>query len=399
MYNIYKNVIVGDIVKMDGGYYAIKGFCFQYDRTILNILSNTELDDVIDIEQKEDVSDKRTIYQIKYREAANFLPSTIKKPVCQLIEIFKTDKRDIVLYAYFQDQEKKLKKLTIEELNQIIGNCKIKTKQYIFDESLKKEFIGKFTLVFSENYINQFENVINKVKETFMCDEENALIIYPQIYKYIESKVIYNNPENAYKRTCTKRELIEHIKKNSEIMFLSAYSEFIGKDRYLSLIKKKYFIESNISPIERIFIIEVEKDIPVYELKGITLVLKNRFYKPYKQMIKSPAPYILFRGVDSKKLIELKSELAGEGINFRDGYGFYGSDFAIKNITEKCTVHNNISVKFVNDEAFLEVVVDSIGTTKNMFHFSNKDSNSIESKHNHVKINIESATDVIQILK
>lgn len=384
---------------MDGGYYAIKGFCFQYDRTILNILNNISLDDVVEIEQKEDISDKGTIYQVKYKEAANFSPSTIKKPVCQLIDIFKTDKRDIVLYAYFQDKGKEIKKLSIEELNGIIGNCKIKTKQYVFDEALKQEFIGKFTLEFSENYINQFENVINKIKEAFSCDEDNALIIYPQIYKYIEGKILHNNPENVDKRTCTKRELIKHIKENKEIMFLSAYSEFIGQERYLSLIKKKYFVESNISPIERIFIIEVEEDMQVYELKDITLALRNRFYKPYKQMIKSPAPYILFRGVDSNKLIELKSELAREGINFRDGYGFYGSEFAVKNITEKCTIHNNISVKFVNDEALLEAVVDSIGATKKMFHFSNKDSGSIESKHNHVKINVESATDIIQVLK
>lgn len=384
---------------MDGGYYAIKGFCFQYDRTIFNILSNTNLDDVVEIEQKEDISDKRTIYQIKYKEASDYSPSTIKKPVCQLIDIFKTDKRYIVLYAYFKDKGKEVKKLSIEELNEIIGNCKIKTKQYVFDETLKQEFIGKFTLEFSENYINQFNNVISKIKEAFSCDEDNALILYPQIYKYIEGKVIHNNPENVDKRTCTKRELIKHIKENKEIMFLSAYNEFIGKERYLSLIKKKYFVESNISPIERIFIIEVETDMTVDELKDITLSLRNRFYKPYKRMIKSPAPYILFRGVDSKKLIELKSELAEEGINFRDGYGFYGSEFSVKNITEKCTTHNKISVKFVNDEALLEVVVDSMGTTKKMFHFSNKESEAIESKLNHVKINVESATDIIQILK
>ncbi len=384
---------------MDGGYYAIKGFCFQYDRTILKILSNTTLDDVVEIEQKEDISSSRTIYQIKYKESTNFSPSTIKKPVCQLIDIFKTDKRDIVLYAHFKDKGKEIKKVTIEELNEIIGNCKIKTKQYVFDESLKQQFIDKFTLEFSENYISQFENVVDKVKDTFGCDEDNALIIYPQIYKYIEGKVIHNNPDNVDKRTCTKRELINHIHDNKEIMFFSAYSEFIGKEKYLNLIKKKYFVESNISPTERIFVIEVEKGMPVSQLKDITFVLKDRFYKPYKQMIKSPAPYILFRGIDSNSLIELKSELINEGINIRDGHVFYGSEFNVKNITEKCTIHNNIALKFVNDESQLDAIVDSIGTTKKMFYFSTKDSSAIKSKQNHVKINIESPTDIIKVFK
>lgn len=384
---------------MDGGYYAIKGFCFQYDRTILNILSNTTLDDVVEIEQKEDISDCRTIYQIKYKEASQFSPSTIKKPVCQLIDIFNTDKRDIVLYAYFKDKGKESKKLTIEELNEIIGDCRIKTKQYVFDEALKQQFICKFTLEFSGDYINQFDSVIDKIKEIFCCNEDNALIIYPQIYKFIEGKVIHNNPDNVDKRTCTKRELIKHIHENKEIMFFSAYSEFIGKEKYLNLIKKKYFVESNISPTERIFAIEVEKDMTVSQMKEIAFVLKGRFYKPYKQMIKSPAPYILFRGIDSNKLIELKSELISEGINIRDGHGFYGSEFNVKNITEKCTIHNNIALKFVNDESQLDAIVDSIGATKKMFHFSTKDSSVINSKQNHVKINIESPTDIIKVFK
>lgn len=383
---------------MDGGYYAIKGFCFQYDRTILNILSNKILDDVVEIEQKEDISSSKTIYQIKYKEATNFAPSTIKKPVCQLIDIFKTDKRDIVLYAYFKDKEKETKRLTIKELNEIIGDCKIKTKNYVFDEELKNQFLDKFTLEFSENYINQFENVIDKVKETFSCDKDNALILYPQIYKFIEGKVIYNNPDNLDKRICTKRELIKHVNINKEIMFLSAYSEFIGKEKYLNLIKKKYFVESNISPIERIFIIEVENDIPVIQLKEIAVVLKGRFYKPYKQMIKSPAPYILFMGLGSNSLIKLKHELTNEGINIRDGYGFYGSEFSLKNITEKCTIHNKIALKFINDESQLDYILDNIGTNKKIFYFSIKNSSEIKLKQNYVKIDIESPIDIIKCI-
>lgn len=383
---------------MDGGYYAIKGFCFQYDRTILNILSNKTLDDVVEIEQKEDISSSNTIYQIKYKEATNFSPSTIKKPVCQLIDIFKSDKREIVLYAYFKDKKKETKRLTIKELNEIIGNGKIKTKNYAFDEKLKNQFLDKFTLEFSENYIDQFENVIDKVKETFSCDKDNALIIYPQIYKFIEGKVIYNNPDNLDKRICTKRELIKHINGNKEIMFFSAYSEFIGKEKYLNLIKKKYFVESNISPVERIFIIEVENDIPVIQLKEIAVVLKGRFYKPYKQMIKSPAPYILFMGLDSNSLIKLKHELTNEGINIRDGYGFYGSEFSLKNITEKCTIHNKIALKFINDESQLDYILDNIGTNKKIFYFSIKHSSEIKLKQNHMKIDIESPIDIIKCI-
>lgn len=384
---------------MDGGYYAIKGFCFQYDKTIFNILNSSELDDIVEIEQKEDVSDSRTIYQIKYKESTKFSPSAIKKPVCQLIDIFKTDKRDITLYAYFKDKKKEINKLTIDQLNEIIGDCKIKSKQYIFDEILKNEFLDKFTLEFAEDYIKQFENIINKIRDIFNCDEDNALIIYPQIYKYIEGKVVNNNPDNIDRRTCTKRELIKCIRDNKEIIFFSTYSEFIGKEEYLRLIKKNYFIENNISPTERLFVIEVEPDISVQQLKDISVSLKNRFYKPYRNLIKSPAPYILFRGVDSVKLVQLKRELISEGINIRDGYSFYGSEFTVKDLTEKCTIHNKVSLKFINEETQLDVVIDNIERTKKMFHFHSQNSKAVNSKLDHVKIGIESTTDIIKIFR
>ncbi len=39
---------------LDGGYYAIKGFSFQYDKTIIHILEKENDTDFVEIELSED---------------------------------------------------------------------------------------------------------------------------------------------------------------------------------------------------------------------------------------------------------------------------------------------------------------------------------------------------------
>ena len=70
--------------KMDGGYYAIKGFAFQIDKAILEILDADDSTQV-KIEEIQDINSENFVIQVKYKEKARFTPSKIKEPVLQLI--------------------------------------------------------------------------------------------------------------------------------------------------------------------------------------------------------------------------------------------------------------------------------------------------------------------------
>lgn len=358
---------------LDGGYYAIKGFNFQYDFTLLNILSQSNKECEVEIEQFEDYSDENYIIQVKYKEKANFSYSKIKKPVCQLLELYKTDKRTPILYAYFKDREEQEKKLTMEELDAIIGDCKVKNKQYYFSEELKKEFISKFVLVFTSKYQKQFETVIEKITQEIGCEEEEALIYYAIMYKYIEKKVIENSPENKSKRVCNKQELIDLINRNKKIIFYSSYLDYMGKEKYYKLIYKKYFREVNRNFHERFFIIQLQEGYyDINQLKNIVLSIKEMFYIKHnvyrKTKITSPAPYILFSGIKKEDLKQLKTELQEEGYVFRDGFNFENADFFLKNLVERCTPQNNIEIKFINNFDYFFPVYNSItGITKKIY--------------------------------
>jgi ABC-type tungstate transport system permease subunit len=75
----------------DGGYYAIKGFAYQVDKAILEILSADDENADVNIEQIQDIDLNDSIIQVKYKETAKLTSSQVNKPISQLIEEFKVD--------------------------------------------------------------------------------------------------------------------------------------------------------------------------------------------------------------------------------------------------------------------------------------------------------------------
>lgn len=390
-------------VILDGGYYAIKGFNFQYDYTLLRILEQSNISHLVEIEQFEDYSDENYIVQVKYKEKTDFSYSRIKKPVCQLLEMFKTDKRTPVLYSYFKNKGEEAKRLTFEELNKILGDCRINNKQYYFSEELKLEFISKFLLIFTQKYQDQFEKVIDKIKTEFSCEEDEALIYYAQMYKYIEKKVVENPPSQKAKRICSKDELIRLIKQNRKIIFQSSYIEFMGKEKYYRLINKKYFREINRNYHERIFIIQVPDTYNVSQLKKIVLKLRKKFYLTSEHKnylyVKSPAPYILFDGVKKEDLREIKLELQMEGYKFSDGFNFENAAFFLQSLIAKSSLRNNVEIKFINDFKYLTPVLTSINNvTKKVYYFYLKNKQEIDIREDIIYIQQEDFSDIYEFL-
>ena len=52
----------------DGGYYAIKGFDYQIDKTILEVLKQPNGDEEVAIEQIQDINTNSYVIQDKYKE-------------------------------------------------------------------------------------------------------------------------------------------------------------------------------------------------------------------------------------------------------------------------------------------------------------------------------------------
>ncbi len=377
----------------DGGYYAIKGFEFQIDKTLLSILDSEDNTPVC-LEQIQDINTNGYVIQVKYKETQDYIPSKIKEPIIQLINEYQIDSsRTYYLYCYFKNVEDEIKTLSIEELDGILGN-----KKYDFKDTLKKNFVLSFRLQFSKSFQDQFEQAIKEIQKLIVSSEfEEALIYYGCITNYLR-KIVVTNPNIAF-RTCTKKELFELITVNRRIIFDSAYRTYKGDEKYFSFIKKQHFTFRNIDNWERFFIIELLGNEKISIIKSVILSIKHKFYKIQTRAIKSGAPYVFLRNISSENLKILKRELISDGNVIIDGHDFKDADFNSSTIIEKSTLENKISIKFLNTgDNLMQIIGLELGVNKKMYQFYLSQPYKVQLDIDTVSIEVKNVSEINKII-
>ncbi|MEG2230325.1 MAG: hypothetical protein RRY22_06125 [Bacilli bacterium] len=342
----------------EGGYYAIKGFSYQYIVSLIKIFTSKDSETYFFFENEQDFNTESIVYQMKYRETQKFCNSKIKEPTLKLIEQFKTLRKEYILYVHFNDKkEEELVFKTVEELDKILLNCKIKDKEYSFTRKEKETFIKHFKVIFSNGYFNKIDELLQIIKTEFSVSSEVAEIYYYGLVSYVINIVIKNKPEN---RKITKKEIINYLLKKSDEIFKDFFFKNNEKEKYIKFIKKEYFFEKNINRHHRLFIINLDsKNIENY-YDCITKIIKKYYLlDKRKKMIKSDAPYICIPFITEQLLVDLKSKLCLD-FNITDGYKFYNSPFDVEYITKKFTPMENLSCKIINNQENLNVVVEKL---------------------------------------
>lgn len=298
--------------KTDGGYYAIKGFAYQIDKAILELLDTEKSEAEIFIENIQDIDSESFVMQIKYKETQRFSNSKIKEPVIQLMDEFLNNKnksKKYYLYCFFKDRDAtNTGSLSIDTLNKILGN-----KSDKYGDEDKNSFLENFKLDFSPSFQEQFDEVIKKIKTLFNSSNHEESIFYYSQIDYQITKIILNNP-NPQSRKCNKKEIIEIVKKNKEIIFNSSFQQYLGKEAYLKFISSKF--QSPIKHQENCFLfghIEDSKDLSIQSLLD---ELITDYFKKAQWDIKP----LIFIFQDKGKANTVKKHFIRKQLFFNDGY-------------------------------------------------------------------------------
>lgn len=377
----------------DGGYYAIKGFEFQIDKTIITLL-NANNDSQVCLEQIQDINTDNFVMQVKYKETQKYTPAKIKEPVIQLIEEYKKEPtKNYYLYCYFNNVGEEKITFTKAKLDEVLGN-----KKNDFNPKIKNDFRSKFELHFSKTFQEQFVQAVEAIKDVSNCSNfDEALIFYGNIANHLR-KIVVNNV-TIKNRTCTKSEILELITNNHKTVFDSAYRIYKGKKQYIAEIKKRHFTYCNIDDWERFIVVELSGLENISNIKSAVLNVKNKFYKKLARGIKSGAPYIYLINISKEKLKKLKEELVSENNQIKDGYDFMDADFCKNSLKVKSTIGNGISIKFVNDETCLKQMLGcDLGRTKEIYHFYHTEPIELFLDINTVNIKIDKLSEMQQIL-
>lgn len=299
----------------DGGYYAIKGFEFQIDKTILEILSSDNENDQVNLEQIQDIDAKSFVIQVKYKEKHKFLPSKIKDPLIQLFEEFRLDSsKSYYLYAYFNnfsgfsDFVDENNQITFSNLERILGN-----KKDAFTEKEKKDFIRSFYLDFAPTFQDQFEQVLVALKKlSFISSStDEAIFYYSSIANYLRKLVIENS--RPIDRTCTKKQVLNYIKNNKKIIFDSAFKEYKGEVAYFKYVKSR-FVKPRRNQENLIIIGNVVKDEST-SISSLLISIINKYFRGAVYDIK-PLTFI----IDDEIIDDVKRDLISDKVVFNDGF-------------------------------------------------------------------------------
>jgi hypothetical protein len=295
----------------DGGYYAIKGFDYQIDKTILEIVSCSDGQTPIFIEQIQDINADNFVMQIKYKETQKFLPSKIKAPIIQLLTEFikcaDSDDRIYYLYCYFLDKDQGEHTLTLDHLNKTLGN-----KCNDFTVEVREQFITNFVLVFSPDFQTQFDKVISQIKSSFGCvTHEEAVVHYSTIVRELRAVVVDN--VDPTKRVFTKQQLTTLIANNKKVVFDSAFMHLMDEAKRFKFIQSN-FVKPRKNSSNCIFIGEPETDAAMSLEKMIVDFIDSYYNKATWDIV--PPTFI----ISDSNIEGVKKELIRHEIIFNDGY-------------------------------------------------------------------------------
>ncbi|MFS9155528.1 DUF4297 family anti-phage-associated protein [Streptococcus infantis] len=328
---------------------TIKGYFYQFDKSILEILEQSNETDMVTIEGVEDIdienSDERNFIQCKYYEKTDFDNSIIRKPIQLMFRHYlenRTDPKDknftYRLYGYYNKGHEKLLELTTENLRTYFldfskygvidesgnSNYQIKNKkgEVIFEETVEDDDIEDFkNHLFIDIKADSYENQIEKIKSKIQNDlsdysEEDIELIYFNALKIIKDLACEHNIE---KRQISKKEFWDRIK-TKNYYFERWMSELLEWKNYKKIIHKKYFPRvSNLSPAHRFFLLDCQGE-SVNNVKNVISEISRK----YSRLIHQFSPYVyLYNTLNVDFVTELKEKLYEDGC-------FLKMDFRLK---------------------------------------------------------------------
>lgn len=368
---------------------TLRGYFYQFDYSIIQLLELKNGTDSITVEGVEDIdistATDQTAIQCKYYSKTEYNHSVIAKPIRLMLDHFagykkgRNNRVKYILRGHFKYGQHKLS-LPIDVIalksffltytktvNGVRQKFKLHEKLNLDDNELL-EFLSLLTVdINADDFVNQYNDLIRLLRAKFNCSEFAAENFYYNgslkiirelsIQKTIGSRKISKN--NFLKKIDTR-----------QILFNEWFIEKKGEKAYFQGLRKEYFSSLNISPFERIFIFEIDpKHYQRNELKELLFIISRKWSKITQRDPKPFCPYVYIHNLESRELIELKKELKSEGFDFIDGYDFMGAEFNPNSIAREPNFTNGIRLKIINEIKFINEILKTTKATKEIYQF------------------------------
>ena len=253
---------------------TIKGFLFQFEKTLNELLFAQNEDDIITVEGIEDIDINvlglMNYLQCKYHETQDaYCKSIIEKPIVQMLNHWISTNQEAPikykLYCYFPNEEKReevlseedvkcfLNKNTPDKLEKLKDNIRKHIQTY--GNNSITEFISRFTIEFSDSLAQLKDSNINRLKHLDFKEDIISEVVHPNALFIIHELAIKNNVDD---RKISVKEFLQKLRTLDKVL-LWKYSKFLNNYRQILTRKRKYLHDNlNINLRRRCFIFDVD---------------------------------------------------------------------------------------------------------------------------------------------
>ena len=380
---------------------TVKGFNYQFDATIIKILSSSG-DVTIEGIEDIDLCDEKGLeeyIQCKYYEGTKLTNSVFRKIITPMLEDYKSNgKKTYTIYGHFNEKNiVDLKSDKLKDFKDDILKFKKEEESHdlfkelsLTDDDLK-EFISCLKIIETSDYNTHKEEVKFALSKALSCsrDEVNGLF-YSNSFSLIAEIATKGD---ISERVINRKDFLKKINTKEQL-----YSTWLlveqGQEKFCQEMRSKHFSSVNISPFARFFIIHCNEFSSKENLKELVLEISRKWGNSTKTRVEDNdrfAPYIFLEGYPKADLIELKNELYQENHLFVDGYPYKGAVFSLKNLSYSGNKINRIEFRIIHSGKDLEeTLLNLVGKTKEVYEFYKGKYTEISHQSKHVKIPINS---------
>lgn len=400
---------------------TLKGYFYQFDFSILQLLSLASMTDKVTIEGIEDVDittiDNKLAIQCKYYEGTEYNHSEISEAIKFLLMDFAERKNNgskkikYMLYGYYSKGKEKLpdvidvsflksKFLTHRRKEKNTDKFVI-VKEYELLELTDKDLEEFLELVKidinAKRLEQQLEDIYEKIRTIFECTAfEAEHYYYNNALKIIKNISIY---KEISEREISKRDFLSEID-NREILFNQWFYLYRTQKEIFRKIRKEFFTALNIAPFERFFLLDVDqRDFNIVVIKDLIYLIIKKWAKCMQREPHPFCPYLYLHNISYEQLAVLKNELYKENVNFSDGFPFLGADFYANTLALPVNHKNMLQIKIINEMDMINSVIESVRNRIEIYQFY-KEKVFYKSVGNvkHIKIQIEKLENIKEII-
>lgn len=360
---------------------ALRGYYYQFDYFILQLLEAATDDTVVTLEGIEDVDIKTatetTAVQCKYYAGTEYSHSKIAKPIRFMLLNYVSHTGNTLKYRLYGFYKSGVDKLTLP---------------------LTVDFVKKHFLTYTEKEIPHEFHIENAISDdqisAFIKDlsidlnakeyEEQEVAVFRAIKNVLKVRTeqqvetFYNlalakvrtlcTSPNLTDRQISKGAFIQKLRKNVNTTFDVWYLEKKGSKKYCQLLRAKYFSSYNLSPTNRFFLMDAHGT-TIPQIMKVMKQLKCKYAKFGPRELRPFCPFVYIHNLSASDTKVLMGQLIDEQFAVRDGYPFNGADFNAQILAANIQKDQRVDLKVLYSLDEVNQTLAQICTNKQIFQF------------------------------